>query len=80
MGPSVSPDLQSELCHCRAAERAAPAESSEEDTSDGDSDLEERESTDSGEELAQHDTNTAGQGTEGLPGIIADTLTFKISY
>ncbi|KAK2502980.1 hypothetical protein MC885_005102, partial [Smutsia gigantea] len=50
----------------RAAERAVPAESSEEDTSDGDSDLEERESTDGGEELARRDTNTAGQEDEDV--------------
>ncbi|XP_017512974.1 RNA-binding protein 28 [Manis javanica] len=61
------PEVTKPVCiQKRAAERAAPAESSEEDTSDGDSDLEERESTDSGEELAQHDTNTAGQGTEDV--------------
>nr|KAF6419286.1 RNA binding motif protein 28 [Rousettus aegyptiacus] len=48
----------------RAIKRAAPAESSEEDLSDEDSDTEGRESVDSGEELAQSDTDTEGQEGE----------------
>ncbi|KAI5274072.1 Rna-Binding Protein 28 [Manis pentadactyla] len=61
------PEVTKPVClQKRAAERAATAESSEEDTSDGDSDLEERESTDSGEELARHDTNAAGQEIEDV--------------
>lgn len=48
----------------RAIKRAAPAESSEEDLSDEDSDTEGRDSVDSGEELAQSDTDTEGQDDE----------------
>ncbi|XP_011355563.1 RNA-binding protein 28 [Pteropus vampyrus] len=48
----------------RAIKRAAPAESSEEDLSDEDSDTEGRDSVDSGEELAQSDTDTEGQEDE----------------
>ncbi|XP_061054007.1 RNA-binding protein 28 [Eubalaena glacialis] len=48
----------------RAVKRAAPAESSEEEHSDDNSDLEERDSTDGGEDLAQSDTNTEEQEEE----------------
>ncbi|XP_072820646.1 RNA-binding protein 28 [Vicugna pacos] len=48
----------------RAVKRAAPAESSEEEHSDDDSDLEEGDSVDSGEELAQSDTSTEEQEDE----------------
>lgn len=46
-----------------------PSEGSEEDHSDEDSGLEESDSVDSGEELAQSDANTEEQEDEGLPGI-----------
>lgn len=62
-----SQNLSSDLCHCRAAKRAAPAESSEEEHSDDNSDLEERDRIDGGEDLAQSDTNTEEQEEEGLP-------------
>ncbi|XP_022437559.1 RNA-binding protein 28 isoform X2 [Delphinapterus leucas] len=45
----------------RAVKRAAPAESSEEEHSDDDSDLEERDSMDGGEDLAQSDADTEEQ-------------------
>ncbi|XP_044102453.1 RNA-binding protein 28 [Neovison vison] len=45
----------------RAVRRAAPGESSEEELSDDDSDLGERESIDGGEELAQSDTSSEEQ-------------------
>ncbi|XP_022366009.1 RNA-binding protein 28 isoform X2 [Enhydra lutris kenyoni] len=45
----------------RAVRRAAPGESSEEELSDDNSDLGERESIDGGEELAQSDTNSEEQ-------------------
>ncbi|XP_029090075.1 RNA-binding protein 28 isoform X1 [Monodon monoceros] len=48
----------------RAVKRAAPAESSEEEHSDDNSDLEERDSIDGGEDLAQSDTNTEEQEEE----------------
>ncbi|XP_066218695.1 RNA-binding protein 28 [Saccopteryx leptura] len=52
--------------HKRAVGRAAPTESSEEDHSDGDSDLEESDGVESGEELAQSDTNTEEQEDEDV--------------
>ncbi|MBW00565.1 RNA-binding protein 28, partial [Eschrichtius robustus] len=51
----------------RAVKRAAPAESSEEEHSDDNSDLEDSDSIDGGEDLAQSDTNTEEQEEEGLP-------------
>uniref|UniRef100_A0A8C8Z1E7 RNA-binding protein 28 n=1 Tax=Prolemur simus TaxID=1328070 RepID=A0A8C8Z1E7_PROSS len=50
----------------RAVKRAASTESSEEDHSDEDSDLEERDSIDGGEELAQSDTSTEAQEDEDV--------------
>ncbi|XP_058385382.1 RNA-binding protein 28 [Diceros bicornis minor] len=50
----------------RAVKRAAPAESSEEEHSYDDSDLEETDSIDGGEELAQSDTNTEEQEDEDV--------------
>ncbi|XP_066118323.1 RNA-binding protein 28 [Saccopteryx bilineata] len=52
--------------HKRAVGRAAPTESSDEDHSDGDSDLEESDGVESGEELAQSDTNTEEQEDEDV--------------
>lgn len=72
--------LSSELCRCRAIKRAAPAESSEEDLSDEDSDTEGRESVDSGEELAQSDTDTEGQEGEGWPGVFKFKLITEKLY
>lgn len=46
-----------------------PSESSDEDHSDEDSGLEEGDSVDSGEDLAQSDTHSEEQEDEGLPGI-----------
>ncbi|XP_004398110.1 PREDICTED: RNA-binding protein 28 [Odobenus rosmarus divergens] len=54
--------------------RAAAAEGSEEERSDGDSILEGTESVDGGEEPAQSDTNSEEQEDEGLPGIFVDTF------
>lgn len=65
--PAVAQILSAELCHCRAVRRAAPGESSEEELSDDDSDLGERESIDGGEELAQSDTSSEEQEDQGLP-------------
>ncbi|KAJ8783022.1 hypothetical protein J1605_009630 [Eschrichtius robustus] len=48
----------------RAVKRAAPAESSEEEHSDDNSDLEDSDSIDGGEDLAQSDTNTEEQEEE----------------
>ncbi|XP_026957840.1 RNA-binding protein 28 [Sagmatias obliquidens] len=48
----------------RAVKRAAPAESSEEEHSDDNSDLEERDRIDGGEDLGQSDTNTEEQEEE----------------
>ena len=53
--------------------RPAPAESSDEKHSDDDSDLEERDSIDGGEDLAQSDTSSEEQEEEGLPGLFIDT-------
>lgn len=53
-------------------------ESSEEDRSDGDSDLGESASMDSGEELPPSDASSEQQDDEGLPGICVDTFTLKI--
>ncbi|XP_045420159.1 RNA-binding protein 28 isoform X1 [Lemur catta] len=50
----------------RAVKRAASTESSEEDHSDEDSDLEERDSIDGGEELAQSDASTEVQEDEDV--------------
>ncbi|XP_059252446.1 RNA-binding protein 28 [Mustela nigripes] len=50
----------------RAVRRAAPGESSEEELSDDDSDLGERESIDGGEELAQSDTSSEEQEDEDV--------------
>ncbi|XP_075862712.1 RNA-binding protein 28 isoform X1 [Microcebus murinus] len=50
----------------RAVKRAAPAESSEEDHSDEDSDLEETDSIDGREEMAQSDASTVGQDDEDV--------------
>ncbi|XP_059027757.1 RNA-binding protein 28 [Mustela lutreola] len=50
----------------RAVRRAAPGESSEEEISDDDSDLGERESIDGGEELAQSDTSSEEQEDEDV--------------
>ncbi|XP_032160989.1 RNA-binding protein 28 [Mustela erminea] len=50
----------------RAVRRAAPGESSEEELSDDDSDLGERESIDDGEELAQSDTSSEEQEDEDV--------------
>uniref|UniRef100_A0A2K6F9H8 RNA binding motif protein 28 n=1 Tax=Propithecus coquereli TaxID=379532 RepID=A0A2K6F9H8_PROCO len=50
----------------RAVKRAVPAESSEEDHFDEDSDLEERDSIDGGEELAQSDASTEAQEDEDV--------------
>ncbi|XP_047619355.1 RNA-binding protein 28 isoform X1 [Phacochoerus africanus] len=61
-GPKVTKPVQIQK---RAIKRAAPAESSEEELSDDDSDLEEGDSFDDGEELAQSDTSTEEQEEEG---------------
>ncbi|KAG8524538.1 RNA-binding protein 28 [Galemys pyrenaicus] len=58
--PLCTPILSSELCHYRAVKRAS-VQSSEEEDSEEYSDLEESESIDSGEELAQSDTSTEEQ-------------------
>ncbi|XP_010830067.1 PREDICTED: RNA-binding protein 28 [Bison bison bison] len=50
--------------HKRAVKRPAPAESSDEEHSDDDSDLEERDSIDGGEDLAQSDTSSEEQEEE----------------
>lgn len=50
--------------HKRAVKKPAPAESSDEEHSDDDSDLEERDSIDGGEDLAQSDTSSEEQGEE----------------
>ncbi|XP_069317648.1 RNA-binding protein 28 isoform X1 [Eulemur rufifrons] len=50
----------------RAVKRAAPAESSEEDHSDEESDLEERDSIDGGGELSQSDASTEAQEDEDV--------------
>ncbi|KAF6086722.1 RNA binding motif protein 28 [Phyllostomus discolor] len=52
--------------HKRAAKRAVPTESSEEDPSEEDSDLEDSDGGDGGEELARSDTDTEGQEDEGV--------------
>ncbi|ELR57852.1 RNA-binding protein 28 [Bos mutus] len=50
--------------HKRVVKRPAPAESSDEEHSDDDSDLEERDSIDGGEDLAQSDTSSEEQEEE----------------
>ncbi|KAF4020280.1 hypothetical protein G4228_012266 [Cervus hanglu yarkandensis] len=50
--------------HKRAVKRPAPVESSDEEHSDDDSDLEERDSIDGGEDLAQSDTSSEEQEEE----------------
>uniref|UniRef100_A0A8C6EC64 RNA binding motif protein 28 n=1 Tax=Moschus moschiferus TaxID=68415 RepID=A0A8C6EC64_MOSMO len=50
----------------RAVQRPAPAESSDEELSDDDSDLEERDSIDGGEDLAQSDTSCEEQEEEDI--------------
>uniref|UniRef100_A0A4W2CXC2 RNA binding motif protein 28 n=1 Tax=Bos indicus x Bos taurus TaxID=30522 RepID=A0A4W2CXC2_BOBOX len=52
--------------HKRAVKRPAPAESSDEEHSDDDSDLEERDSIDGGEDLAQSDTSSEEQEEEDI--------------
>lgn len=69
--------LSSKLYHCRAVKRPRPSESSDEDHSDEDGGLEEGDSVDSGEDLAQSDTPTEEQEDEGLPGIFKFKLTQK---
>lgn len=54
-----------------------PSESSEEDHSDEDSGLEDGDSVDSGEDLAQSDTHTEEQEGEGLPGIFKFILILR---
>lgn len=43
-------------------------------------DLEERDSIDGGEDLAQSDTSSEEQEEEGLPGLFVDTFKFEIVY
>lgn len=78
--PLSAQNLSSDLCHCRAVKRPAPVESSDEEHSDDDSDLEERDSIDGGEDLAQSDTSSEEQEEEGLPGLFVNTFKFKIVY
>lgn len=59
--------MSSELCSCRAVKRAAPEESTEEDHSDEDSDLEEGGSVD-GEGPLESGSSAEEQEDEGLLG------------
>uniref|UniRef100_A0AC11AY16 RNA binding motif protein 28 n=1 Tax=Ovis aries TaxID=9940 RepID=A0AC11AY16_SHEEP len=52
--------------HKRAVKKPAPAESSDEEHSDDDGDLEERDSIDGGEDLAQSDTSSEEQEEEDI--------------
>lgn len=56
-----------------------PSESSDEDHSDEDSGLEEGGSVDSGEDLAQSDTDTEELEDKGLPGIFKFKLIREIA-